>query len=239
MCTPVKIARLLVSSCRGVGSKPAKADSATWSSDFEIFSRAMAGAPELCTDHIVWCVESVADGMEAFEALTGVRPCIGGQHLGFGTHNALVSLGEGVYCEILAQDPSQAVGTWLGVDTPNKPRLTTFCVQRADGLGGLDSTIAAAAGAGYSAGSIEDFSRQNTEGKTLRWRLASDHHRAGFATLPMAGLVPFVVDWSPNREEGMEHPSAIAPKGCRLLELRASHPDSPALQKMCRLEKLC
>ncbi|CAE7206821.1 Cacna1h [Symbiodinium pilosum] len=189
-------------------------------------------APELVCDHLVWCVESVADGMDRFEALTGIRPCVGGQHLGFGTHNALVSSGEGVYIELLAQDPSQPAGTWLGVDCEKKPRLTTFCVQRSDGQGGLDDTVAAAAKAGYDAGSIQDFSRKNTEGKTLRWRLASDHHRAGFATLPMAGLVPFVVDWSPNCAEGMEHPSAIAPKGCSLVEIRASHPDPPALQKI-------
>lgn len=144
---------------------------------------------------------------------------MGGQHLGFGTHNALVSLGEGVYCELLAQDPSQSVGTWLGIDCPKKPKLTTFCVQ-------------AAARAGYDIGSIQDFSRQNTEGETLRWRLASDHHRAGFAALPMAGLVPFVVDWSPNKAEGMKHPSAIAPEGCRLVELRASHLDATALQNL-------
>ncbi|CAE7592991.1 Cacna1h [Symbiodinium natans] len=192
---------------------------------------AATGAPELCTDHLVWCVESVEAGMDAFEALTGVRPCIGGQHLGFGTHNALVSLGEGVYCELLAQDPSQPVGTWLGIDCPKKPRLTTFCVQRSDGKGELGETVEAATKAGYDVGSVQDFSRQNTEGKTLRWRLASDHHRAGFASLPMAGLVPFAVDWSPNRAEGMRHPSEVAPGGCRLVELRASHPDPPALQK--------
>ena len=124
------------------------------------------------------------------------------------------------------------IGTWLGIDCPKKPKLTTFCVQRSDVRGDLSETVQAAARAGYDIGSIQDFSRQNTEGETLRWRLASDHHRAGFAALPMAGLVPFVVDWSPNKAEGMKHPSAIAPEGCRLVELRASHLDATALQNL-------
>ena len=63
---------------------------------------AAAGASELVLDHLVWCVNSVSEGMDMFEALTGVRPCTGGQHLGLGTHNALVSLGDGLYLEILA-----------------------------------------------------------------------------------------------------------------------------------------
>eukprot|EP00434_Breviolum_minutum_P011362 symbB.v1.2.010026.t2/scaffold650.1/size176305/5 len=146
---------------------------------------AAAGASELVLEHLVWCVNSVSEGMDMFEALTGVRPCTGGQHLGLGTHNALVSLGDGLYLEILALDPAQGgEGRWIGIDCPKKPCLATFCV-RADR--GLDE-IARLASKHYDIGSIKDFSRENTEGKTLRWRLAADHHSLGYEKLPFQGL---------------------------------------------------
>eukprot|EP00438_Fugacium_kawagutii_P020668 Skav217591 [mRNA] locus=scaffold3512:86218:86874:- [translate_table: standard] len=184
-------------------------------------------APELVVDHLVWCVNSVAEGIEMFEGLTGVRPCIGGQHLGLGTHNALLSLGDGVYLEILALDPAQGIeARWIGIDCPKKPCLATFCA-RADG--GLDAVAASAARKDYDIGQIKDYSRENTEGKTLRWRLAADHHTSGYDNLPFRGLVPFIVDWSVNP---LAHPSAISPKGCTLTELRAYHPKPDELRKV-------
>ena len=187
----------------------------------------MAGA-ELVVDHLVWCVSSVAEGIDLFESMTGVRACVGGQHLGLGTHNALISLGEGVYLEILARDPAQEEGRWIGIDCPRKPCLTTWCVQRADG-GPLDEVASCCQKMGYDIGTIKDFSRENTEGKTLNWRLAADHHSLGYEKLPFEGLVPFIVDWSVNK---LAHPSAISPKGCRLLELRAYHPKADELKKL-------
>ena len=172
---------------------------------------AAPAAPALVVDHLVWCVDSVAEGMEKFEALTGVRPCIGGQHLGLGTHNALLSLGDGVYLEILALDPAQKMeARWIGIDCPTKPCLATYCVQ-ADQADGKDGKL------------------ENTEGKTLKWRLAADHHTSGYEKLPFRGLVPFIVDWSVNP---LEHPSAISPKRCRLAELRAYHPNPGELRKV-------
>jgi len=186
-----------------------------------------AAAPALVVDHLVWCVDSVDKGIEKFEALTGVRPCIGGQRLGLGTHNALLSLGDGVYLEILALDPAQKMeARWIGIDCPTKPCLATYCVQ-SDGK--LEDVQASAKAKGYDIGSIKDYSRENTEGKTLKWRLAADHHTSGYEKLPFRGLVPFIVDWSVNP---LEHPSAISPKGCRLAELRAYHPNPEELRKV-------
>ena len=125
-----------------------------------------------------------------------------------------------------ALDPAQGgEGRWIGIDCPKKPCLATFCV-RADR--GLDE-IARLASEHYDIGSIKDFSRENTEGKTLRWRLAADHHSLGYEKLPFQGLVPFIVDWSVN---ALAHPSDISPKGCRLVELRAYHPKASELQKV-------
>ena len=92
------------------------------------------------------------------------------------------------YPELKALDPAQGgEGRWIGIDCPKKPCLATFCV-RADR--GLDE-IARLASKHYDIGSIKDFSRENTEGKTLRWRLAADHHSLGYEKLPFQGLVPW------------------------------------------------
>lgn len=181
--------------------------------------------PRLCVDHLVWVVPSLPEGIAAFERLTGVTPGPGGRHEGLGTHNALVSLGEGVYVELLATDPAQdSCPPWLGLDAP-APRLTTFCARAARGESLEEVRAAAQARDGYDAGPPVDMSRQAVDGGQIRWRLAAANHRCGHAQLPMGGIVPFLIDWSPNERP---HPSESAPSGCSLLGLRAWHPDPAA-----------
>ena len=52
-------------------------------------------------DHVILGIDDLDRGVKAFEAASGVKPVYGGKHPG-GTHNALVSLGDGIYLEILA-----------------------------------------------------------------------------------------------------------------------------------------
>ena len=101
-------------------------------------SGAAASPPLWRLDHLVYGVDDLQKGMARFEALTGVKPALGGRHDGLGTHNAIVSLGGGAYFEIIAPDPTQPTRPqWMGLGSaPHEAlacgRLLTWAVRLTD-----------------------------------------------------------------------------------------------------------
>lgn len=173
-------------------------------------------------DHLIWACRDLEAGIADIETRLGVRAATGGRHPGRGTHNALLGLGEGMYLEILAPDPSQpapAKPRWLGVDAAARPRLTSWAAKSADVAG----AIATAARAGVRVGAAIAGGREAPDGVRLDWTVSDPD------VVVSAGLVPFLIDWGKT-----PHPSAGAPRGARLIALAAEHPDAAVVGAQLR-----
>ncbi len=168
-------------------------------------------------DHLVFAAPSLEEGVRFIERTLGVTATPGGQHLGMGTRNALVSLGSDVYLEIIGPDPDQpepARARPFGIDDLSGPRLVTWAARTTD----LATMVEAVGKAGMDLGEIMEMSRQRPDGTLLRWELSSP-----FASRA-DGVVPFLMDWMDS-----EHPARSLSPGPELLDLVVEHPDSDAV----------
>jgi hypothetical protein len=158
-------------------------------------------------DHLVYGAPDLEQGIAAIEARLGVRPSPGGSHPGFGTHNALLSLGPRVYLEVIALEPSQPAPPGprvFGLDSLTAPRLVTWAAQSSD----LERRVASSNGLGP----IVPGSRRRPDGRELSWRTAFP--KGG------PGVIPLLIDWGAS-----VHPASTSPSGGELLGLRVEHPD--------------
>ena len=84
-------------------------------------------------DHLVVAGSTLAEASAAISSALGVSPIGGGQHPRMGTHNQVVSTGEGTYLEAIAVDPG-AVGPdrprWFGLDEFGGPAALHHWVVR-------------------------------------------------------------------------------------------------------------
>jgi hypothetical protein len=170
-------------------------------------------------DHLVYASPELQTGVEKIEQVLGVRATPGGQHPGRGTRNALLSLGPGVYLEIIGPDPEQpepAQPRPFGIDELNEPRLVTWASKGKN----LEELASDARRKGVKLGEVTAGSRRRADGVLLSWRYTDPR------TVLAGGIVPFFIDWGQT-----PHPSSTATPGARLIGLRAEHPDSESVQK--------
>ena len=167
-------------------------------------------------DHLLWGVPDLDEGIAQLADLVGVEPVPGGPHPGFGTRNALLSLGAGVYLEVIAPDPVQDLDCTRGeilVALP-APKLLTFAVRTSE----LNRVERLVEGAGLRTPGPVAMSRLRPDGRRLAWKVLK------FPGNPFGESLPFFIDWG-----GSKHPSADSPGGCTLEALEVGHPDRDAL----------
>lgn len=165
-------------------------------------------------DHLAVAAETLEDGRSWVENALGVPMQDGGQHAHFGTHNALLGLGD-IYLEVITLDPSaqRARPAWFGLDTfSGPPRPANWICQ-----------------------APLDFAPEVTgppialERGDLRWQLTvpDDGH------LPMEAGFPSIIQWG----DMAQHPAGkLVDVGCRLAALTVCHPQADWLQDRLRLD---
>lgn len=175
-------------------------------------------------DHLVLAVSDLQQGIEWFEQKTGVRPVIGGKHPGRGTQNALVSLGERKYLEILAPDPQQA-GHERAADLLklSAPRLVLW----ASATNEIETLAQNARNSKLAIAGPMDGSRMRPDGKLLKWRSLIVVREADKEVIYF-NVIPFFIQWD---KESL-HPSQDSPAGCQLLSLEFQHPDAASIAKV-------
>jgi hypothetical protein len=169
-------------------------------------------------DHVILGCKDLDAGVEYVYQRTGVRAAAGGVHPGAGTKNALLSLGDLRYLEIIAPDPLQAASTDpRQVATLKSPALVGWALHRHD----VKEFAAVLQGHGVECVGPKPGSRARPDGTTLRWAsltLKDDQD----------GVLPFFIEWDSHSL----HPSVDAPAGCRLTDLWLTAPDPVALRAL-------
>ena len=177
--------------------------------------------PKTRLDHIVVGASSLERGAEYVEKTLGVQVPDGGEHAMMGTHNKVMTLGNGVYLEIIAANSKMAPPErprWFGLDDPSviaslerSPRLLTWAINTTD----LHKLTAES---DIVVGEIQQAERGD-----LRWKVAlTDDGR-----LSAAGFFPLCIQWLVDF-----HPSErMADLQCRLLNINIRHRRASWLRK--------
>jgi len=173
-------------------------------------------------DHLVYVTPDVDSTIERLEQLLSVRAAIGGQHPGWGTRNALLSLGPTAYLEIMGPDPSQPEPKQprpFGMDTMSRPRLVTWVARTDD----IQSVIDKAKRQELDLGDPQEKSRTKPDGSVLKWTMTDLRKNR------KDGAIPYFINWGDSG-----HPAENSPKGCRLIKLEVFHPDAKRVNELLR-----
>src|SRR5437667_10271351 len=184
------------------------APSASWAADSDEEDQVPA-----LLDHLILGCNDLDLGMDLVEQNTGVRPAIGGVHPGRGTRNALLSLGERRYLEVIAPDPAQQkIVHFPQIRQMKEPRLIGWAVHPPD----IPATAKLLRDNQIAFQGPDGGSRKRPDGRVLNWKtinLADDRH----------GILPFFIEWSADSV----HPSKDTSAHCELdyFEILSADPE--------------
>lgn len=166
-------------------------------------------------DHLLLGVPVLEEGIAWLAEKTGVQAVAGGRHPGLGTHNALLSLGNKQYLEIIAPDPTQTslAPQFAFLELATTPRLLTWAAR----TNNIEALATQAHLANFEMQGPRDGSRTRPDGTMLTWKTL-------FMRSEYSLLMPFFIEWG----VASLHPSVDAPTGC---SLQAFHLLSPVPQR--------
>jgi catechol 2,3-dioxygenase-like lactoylglutathione lyase family enzyme len=165
-------------------------------------------------DHLAVTCASLDEGTAWAEEKLGVPFEQGGRHDRFGTHNRLLSLGPGLYFEVIAPEPgtAPAVPRWFGLEEATAPRLGNWICRTPD-------LAAALSEAPPEVGEALPLTRGD-----LAWTVTVPPD----GSLPWGGAFPTLIQWSAG-----QHPADRLPdRGIRLLALEVGHPRAARLKTL-------
>lgn len=171
-------------------------------------------------DHLVFAVPDLEHGISFIEEILGIKVYVGGRHLHFGTHNALIRIGKRSYLEIIAPDISNPKEhpLWMGLTDIKTPgRLTRWGIQHPldekvmNGLKSYDPQLSV----------ISEGKRVKPDGSVLKWMLTPP------APFPLVESCPFFIDWGES-----DHPSNQLPQECLLKFLSVSSPQAQEINSL-------
>jgi glyoxalase-like protein len=184
-----------------------------------LLSVAAAAQPEVGLDHLVLGISDLSVGIDILEKRAGVKPVLGGIHPDRGTHNALLSLGEDTYLEIVAPNPqAEHLDPMVAGLTSMKTLTPMRWIVRTDDA---ERTVEKLRTAGYSVMDPRPGSRTLPDGRALTWRLFALNE-------PPSPSAPFFIEWGKDGP----HPSTTSPGGCRIVRLALEDPSPDVLRKL-------
>ena len=175
--------------------------------------------PQAQVDHILLGASDLDRAMLEFERVTGVRPQYGGKHP-FGTHNALVSLGNGLYVELIALQPGAKPPPFF-----SQLAALENLIENLTPIGWAASITAPQQirqleSEGFHLSDARAGSRIKPDGTTLQWEVFELQQQ-----LPGA---PLFISWAPKSV----HPSGTSPTGCKLQSFTIATPESEMASRL-------
>jgi hypothetical protein len=186
-----------------------------------IGTNALAKASQVI-DHLLLGIADLDLGIDSVEKMTGTKAALGGSHPGAGTQNALLSLGNRQYLEIISIDPAQRnLGRMADIiKSLMSPRIITWAAATTD----ICALAQKAKAIGLDIDGPNDGARVKPDGSTLKWKTLN-------IITDFGGVIPFFIEWG----AGGVHPSVDSPPGCSLLEFEIEHPSADQVRQILRL----